>query len=301
MSGSQGPDPAGHARGSGRRALVLGGGGQTGIAWMYGLVSGLAADGVDLTGADLVVGTSAGSVVGAMLASGADPHARYEAQLVPPAGEIPARLGIRQAFRIGAAALSGPRGARQVRARIGRMALAADTVGEAERLHAIRARLGGATWPTGRDLRITAVEARTGDFRVFDRGSGVDLPTAVAASCAVPGVWPPVRTADGEVYIDGGVRSAANADLAAGYDRVVVLAPLTGGFGAATRPAVQAEALAATAGVALVVPDRRARTAFGRNVLDPARRPPAARAGRAQAADVAAEVARVWTGDGIPG
>lgn len=278
------------------RALVLGGGGQTGIAWMYGLVAGLAADGVDLSGADLVVGTSAGSVVGAMLASGADPQALHEAQLVPPAGEIPATLGVRLAFRIGAAALLGPRGAQQVRARIGRMALAADTVPEAERLQAIRTRLGGADWPSGRELRITAVDAHTGAFRVFDRASGIDLPTAVAASCAVPGVWPPVRTPDGGTYVDGGVRSMANADLAAGYDRVVVLAPLTGGLGAATPPAVQAEALSATARVALVVPDRRARGAFGRNVLDPARRPPSARAGRAQAADVAAEVARVWNG-----
>ncbi|MFP5069419.1 patatin-like phospholipase family protein [Pseudonocardia nantongensis] len=278
-----------------RRALVLGGGGQTGIAWMYGLVAGLTAHGVDLTGADLVVGTSAGSVVGTNLACGRGPQALLEAQLAPPVGEIAASLGVRQAFRIGAAALLGPRGAARARGRVGRMALAADTMPEHRRLRAIESRLDGATWPAAADLRITAVDAYTGGFRVFDRNAGVGLPTAVAASCAVPGVWPPV-SAEGTRYIDGGIRSTANADLAAGYGRVVILAPLTGGFGAAAAPAVQAEALAATTRVALVTPDRRAKQAFGRNVLDPARRPPSARAGRAQAADVAAEIARVWNG-----
>ncbi|OLL74261.1 Patatin [Pseudonocardia sp. Ae168_Ps1] len=276
-----------------RRALVLGGGGITGIAWMYGLVAGLAADGIDLTGADLVVGTSAGSAVGANLAAGRDPEALLETQLAPPSGEIAANLGLRLAVRYGVAALAGPRDARRVRARIGRMALAADTVGEAERLAAIGSRLGDAGWPSGRDLWITAVDAYTGDLRVFTRDDGVPLATAVAASCAVPGVWPPV-TAAGTRWIDGGVRSMANADLAAGYGRVVVLAPLTGGLGSAVAPRVQAEALGALGRVACVEPDRRARRAFGRNVLDPARRPAAARAGRAQAAGVAAEIARVW-------
>ena len=54
-----------------RTALVLGGGGITGIAWEIGVLAGLAEAGVDLTGADLVVGTSAGSVVGAQITSGA--------------------------------------------------------------------------------------------------------------------------------------------------------------------------------------------------------------------------------------
>ncbi|ANY07289.1 patatin-like phospholipase family protein [Pseudonocardia sp. HH130630-07] len=276
-----------------RRALVLGGGGQTGIAWMYGLLAGLAADGIDLTGADLVVGTSAGSAVGANVAAGRDVQALLAAQLTPPEGEIAAHLGLRLAARYGIAALAGPRDARRVRARIGRMALATGTVPESDRLATIGARLGGADWPTDRELRITAVDAHTGDFRVFTRDDGVPLATAVAASCAVPGVWPPVSAA-GTRWIDGGVRSMANADLAAGYGRVVVLAPMSGGLGSAVPPRVQAEALGALGRVAFVEPDRRSRRAFGRNVLDPARRPGAARAGRAQSAAVAAEVARVW-------
>ncbi|MEV1295025.1 patatin-like phospholipase family protein [Pseudonocardia sp. NPDC049635] len=276
-----------------RRALVLGGGGVTGVAWMYGLVAGLAANGVDLRRADLVVGTSAGSVVGANLAAGRDPQALLESQLAPPTGEIAAQLGLRAAARIGIAALAGPRDAERVRARLGRMALAADTGPESARLAVIESRLAGVDWPSEGDLRITAVDARTGAFRVFGPGDGVPLATAVAASCAVPGVWPPVSAA-GTRWIDGGVRSTANADLAAGYGRVVVLAPLQGAVGGAARPRAQAEALAALARVAFVEPDRASRRAFGRNVLDPARRAGSARAGLAQAAAVAAEVARVW-------
>ncbi|WP_224389233.1 patatin-like phospholipase family protein [Pseudonocardia sp. ICBG1293] len=276
-----------------RRALVLGGGGLTGIAWMYGLLAGLLADGVDLRDADLVVGTSAGSMVGTNLAVGRDPAALAATQLDPPSGELAATLGLRLALRVGVAALAGPRDATRVRARIGRLALDTGTVPEVERIAVIRSRLDGADWPADRDLRVTAVDAHTGAFRVFGRDDGVELATAVAASCAVPGVWPPV-TAAGTRWMDGGVRSMANADLAAGYGRVVVLAPLSGGLGGAAAPRVQAEALGALARVAVVEPDRRSRRAFGRNPLDPARRPASVRAGRAQAAGVAAEVARVW-------
>lgn len=277
----------------GERALVLGGGGLAGIAWLYGLLTGLAEQGVDLARADLVVGTSAGSAVGANLAAGRDLDELYATQLRTGTGEVAASAGAGPAFRLARAALLGPRGARQVRARIGRMALAADTVPERDRIEVMTARLGGADWPAGRDLQVTAVDAYTGAFRAFDRDSGLSLVEAVAASCAVPGVWPPV-TALGTRWVDGGVRSMANADLAAGYERVVVLAPLTSGFGAMARPGTQVEGLAASCAAVLVTPDHAARRAFGRNVLDPARRPPSARAGRVQAAAVAAGVRAVW-------
>lgn len=277
----------------GGRALVLGGGGLTGIAWMYGIVAGLAERGIDLTGADLVVGTSAGASVGANLAAGRDVEERYAAQLETSTGEIAANLGLALGLRVARAAMAGPREARQVRARIGALARETDTVPESERLAAIASRLGNLDWPAGRELRITAVDAFTGEFRAFDRDAGVPLVTAVAASGAVPGVWPPV-SALGTRWIDGGVRSAANADLAAGYARVVVLAPTAAGFGSMAKPSTQVEALAATGRATLVTPDRAARQAIGNNVLDPARRPPAARAGRAQAPAVAAAVRAVW-------
>src|SRR5690349_12535570 len=209
------------------RALVLGGGGPVGVAWEIGLLAGLVAAGVDLTDADLVVGTSAGSVVGAQVASGRDIGEMYAAQLVPASSEIPARLGMSTLLRWGWTAVrygDSPQG----RARIGAMALAAPTVSEAERRAVIESRMPVREWPARR-LLITAVDATSGGFVAFDRDSGVGVVDAVAASCAVPGVWPPVTIGERR-YVDGGARSAANVDLATGYDRVVVVAPIEGRF-----------------------------------------------------------------------
>ncbi|MCW0215690.1 MAG: patatin-like phospholipase family protein [Pseudonocardia sp.] len=274
------------------RALVLGGGGITGIGWEIGLLAGLADLGVDLTDADLVVGTSAGSVVGAHVASGADMQERYEAQLVDASGEIAAKLSVAKLARLALAIAAGSREPKAVRARIGKLALATETVPEGERLAVMRDRLTSHEWPQ-RPLLVTAVEARTGEFRVFDRTSGVPLVEAVAASCAVPCVWPPVTTA-GTRWIDGGFRSVANADLAGGYDSVVVLAPATRGVGPIGGIDSQVEALRARADVCVVSPGDIALEAIGRNPLDPARRAPSARAGRAQASSAVDAVRAVW-------
>lgn len=275
-----------------RTALVLGGGGITGIGWEIGVLTGLAEAGVDLTGAELVVGTSAGSVVGAQVTGGADLEAVYARQLEPPTGERVARMTRAALARYGWAVLRSRGDDVAFRRRIGALALAAEQAGltpsEQERLDVIGSRLAGREWPD-RDLRITAVDAETGGFRVLDRTSGVPLLQAVAASCAVPGVYPPV-TIDGRRYVDGGMRSAANADLAEGYDRVVVLAPVPRGIGPLS--SVDAQVTGMVARVAVVSPDAASRRAIGRNVLDPAARAGSARAGRAQAAAVAAEVDR---------
>ena len=279
-----------------RTALVLGGGGITGIAWEVGVLAGLAEVGVDLTGADLVVGTSAGSVVGAQLTSGADLEALFARQLEPPTGERAARMTRAALARYGWAVLRSRGDDVAFRRRVGALALAAEQAGltptEQERLDVIGSRLVSRAWPD-RDLRITTVDAQTGEFRVLDRTSGVPLLQAVAASCAVPGVYPPV-TIDGRRYVDGGMRSAANADLAEGHDRVVVLAPIPRGLG--PMASVDAQVTGMVARVAVVSPDDASRRAIGRNVLDPAARAGSARAGRAQAAGVAAEVTEVWQG-----
>jgi NTE family protein len=279
-----------------RTALVLGGGGITGIAWEIGVLAGLAEAGIDLTGADLVVGTSAGSVVGAQMTSGAPREEMYARQLEPPAQEKVARVGRATLARYAWAMLSSRGRDVEFRTRIGALALAAEKAGltpsEQERLDVIGSRLVSAQWPE-RNLTITAVDAATGEFRTFDRGSGVRLVQAVAASCAVPGVYPPV-TIEGRRYVDGGMRSAANADLAQGYDRLVVLAPIPRGVGPLA--SVDAQVTGMVSRVAVVSPDGASRTAIGRNVLDPAAREPAARAGRAQAAQVVARVGEVWAG-----
>ncbi len=111
-----------------------------------------------------------------------------------------------------------------IRAGIGKQAMAARTVTEQARLPIIASRLPVHDWPA-RKLLITAVEAVSGEWVVFDRTSGVSLVQAVLASCAVPLAWP-TFTINGKSYMDGGMRSGTNADLAAGNDRVVVLLPL---------------------------------------------------------------------------
>ncbi len=279
------------------RALVLGSGGITGIAWELGMLAGLAEHGVDLRDADLVVGTSAGSVVGALMTLGNDLEELYTSQLVPPALEPPVRMGIGTMVRWGWA-VACSRGSQQVGVRVGRMALATATVPEAERRGVIASRLKARTWPA-QPLLVTAVDAESGEFAAFGQGSqvgdtAVSLVDAVAASCSVPGVWPPT-TIGGRRWIDGGVRSATNADLAAGYERVVLLAPVTRGFRPATGAVAHVAALRKRARVTLVTPDVDARRAIGRNVLDLARRAPAAQAGRTQAMSATAEVARVWS------
>jgi NTE family protein len=279
-----------------RTALVLGGGGITGIAWEVGLLAGLAAAGVDLSSADLVVGTSAGSVVGSQLTSGTSVEDLYARQLDPPTQERAARMGRGTLVRYGLAMLRARRDDVAFRRRVGELARKAADAGltptEAERRAAIASRLPSTEWPD-RPLVVTAVDAETGAFTRFTKDSGVELVAAVGASCAVPGVYPPV-TIGGRRYVDGGMRSAANADLAEGYDRIVVLAPIPRGAGPMS--SVDAQVTGLVSRVAVVSPDRASRTAIGRNVLDPAAREPTARAGRAQAASVAARVADVWTG-----
>jgi len=274
------------------RALVLGGGGVTGVAWEIGLLAGLAARGVQLAGADLIVGTSAGSLVGAQLASGISLDEMYANQLAPsgPPGRAP-RLRPRHMALYGWAVLSH-RDPVAARAQIGRLATAAPAMPEAERRAVIASRLPGDAWPARR-LLITAVDAESGEFRAFGAGQDVGLIDAVAASCAVPGVWPPV-TIGGRRWMDGGIRSPANADLAAGCDVVVVLAPLPLGVRGAGVPSQVAGLRRHGCSVAAAAPDRAARAAIGRNVLDPARRAPAARAGHAQAGSALDRVAAVW-------
>ena len=279
-----------------RHALVLGGGGVTGVAWQIGLIAGLAGLGIDLAAADVIIGTSAGSVVGADITSGQELEALYQAQLMPPAPEPGARMGWGIIGRL-LWVMSTSRDPVRARARIGNWALAARTMPEADRRKVIEARLPASDWPA-KALKVTAVDARTGEFVVFDSAGDASLVDAVSASCAVPGVWPPVTIGDRR-FVDGGVRSVANADLAAGYERVVIVAPVAKGIGHMTSPGRQAAALtAAGARVVVLQPDRAAVHAIGRNVLDLSRRAAAATAGRTQAGAEAAAVRTVWQADG---
>jgi NTE family protein len=238
-----------------------------------------------------VIGTSAGSVVGAQVRGGTALSDLYAAQLAEPRGEIAARMGARALAEFLLAAM-WPGDERAGRARLGRAALRARTVPEAQRRAVIESRLPSREWPE-QDLLIASVDAESGEFRVFDGTSDVALVDAVSASCAVPLVWPPV-TIGGRRYVDGGVRSVTNADLAKGCSRVVVLAPVSFAMRRSQRIAVQLASLGAGVRSVVITPDAAARKAIGSNTLDPAHRVGSARAGHDQAVNAAPAVREVW-------
>jgi len=292
------------------RALVLGGGGPVGIAWESGLLAGLAQGGVDLGQADFTLGTSAGSFVGARLALGAEAASLAEPILAEPAGgdaRRPASDGqappdLSKLIQMIGEAQGGLRNPAEVRAEIGAFALAAQTMDEAAFIASFGrsfATLPEDAWPE-RGFACTAVDAETGAFQLWTKDSGVGVVRAVASSCSVPGVYPPV-TLKGRRYIDGGMRSATNADMAIGHELVVVVALRVGASGnpvaerIAARFDEEIEALKdGGATVLAITPDEASVAAFGANLMDVRRRPDAVRAGLAQGLAYAADVKPYW-------
>lgn len=276
-----------------RRGLVLGGGGVTGIAWETGLLLGLREAGVDLTTADLVVGTSAGSLVGAQVTTGCSLDELYEYQLRPPRPGRPAAIGPRVLAGF-AWHLARSRGdLEEFGRRLGGWSEARADAGRTPTLEArydaVRERLPVLEWPADGRLVVTAVDARTGALRCFSGADGVPLLDAVAASCAVPGVYPPVPI-EGRWYVDGGARSGSNADLAASCSRVAAITPVDRAVGPLRTAGEHLRGVRHR----VVSPDDTSRQAIGRNVLDPANRAASARAGRMQAESVAEELGRLW-------
>jgi NTE family protein len=272
-------------------ALVLGGGGVTGIAWEIGVLLGLAREGADVTGADVVLGTSAGSAVGAQVTSGRPLEELYGGQLEALDAEVGAEFGLSTMIRM-VAPMIVPGSPRTKRRRLGRVARR--TRSDVDRPAVIRARLGVDEWPD-RDLRITAIDTITGALRVFDRDSGVDLVAAVSASCAVPLVWPPV-VIDGVPYMDGGMRSTTNVDLVAGAGRVVVLAPLPRSMSKAQSVPAQLKRLGPGVSSHVIAPDKKSLAVIGGNMLDPTRAPESAEQGLRQGTEAAERVRAVWAG-----
>lgn len=276
-------------------ALVLGGGGPVGGAWMTGVLAGLAEAGVDLDRADVIIGTSAGAIFGARLAAGEAPQELYERQLIR-ADKVELRVTAAQTIRFLWAALGSRDPQRSVQ-RLGRAALGARTGPESELLDAVGTLLRAAwDWPD-RALRIAAVDAATGALETFDADSNLQLLEAVAASCAVPVVSPPV-TALGRRWIDGGSRTTTNLHLAADHRHILAVSPIPTAVGPHPGAPQQAAQLTAQgAEITLVTPDRAARRAMGRDMTADARRPAAARAGHTQATARAHTVHAVWHAD----
>lgn len=254
-------------------ALVLGGGGSVGIAWEVGVLAGLAEAGVDTTQAALIVGSSAGSVAGAQVRQGRSIASLVDDQT--PNGDrasgpsLPTDLsGLLEIFGL-------IRGAEErtpeLFQEVGRRAIAADTPSESEWLGRF-AHLGD-EWPDG-DLRVTAVDCSTGQRRIWTAADGVPLRAAVASSCAIPGVFPPVSL-DGSRFIDGGLWSSSNLDvvLDADVERAIFIGPLRAGDPAASRALASEIELLQSQGVRAesIVPGETFATEIGAaNLMNPA-------------------------------
>lgn len=296
------------------RALVLGGGGPVGIAWETGLAAGLAEGGVLLDQADLIIGTSAGSVVGAQLALGRSPSDMANAQravgatqqrpTATPGQTAPDLSGLMHLL-MKMATSGAPR--ENSLAEVGAFALQAQTAPEEDFIATFGRTLGTADWPARRYV-CTAIDTTDGRFVTWDNESGVELARAVASSCAVPGVYPPI-TINGRRYMDGGIGSATNAGLARGHDTVLVVAVSVGTEPAGADPqrAAMAEAgrrrleaeldglRQSGSNVTLITPDTGALAAFGPNLMDASRRPAALDAGLRQGRAEAAHLRPIWT------
>jgi NTE family protein len=256
------------------RAVVLGGGGATGVAWLVGMIRGLADEGIDLTIADLVVGTSAGSIVGALLADGVsidEMEERIRTNDPTLTIEAMGALDVTEVLTLFAAWESMPDTSADSMKSIGSMALAAKTI-SAPRFRELLSPQVATTWPKG-EFVCTAVDADTGEFVALRHDSNISLVDAVASSICVPGIFPPVEV-NGRRLVDGGLRSGTNADLARGHDRVLVLAPIgsrTDGMDPGAAQAADQEISALTTQgslCTLIYPDDTANDIIGINRMD---------------------------------
>ena len=288
-----------------QRALVLGGGGSAGNAWLIGIIAGLFDAGLDVTNADLVVGTSAGGTAAAQITGKARPDELFADILAAPmptrpvgGGAPPAGSGINHLDEL-SAIIASARDVQDMRRRLGAatLARAADPDASARWRATVAARLPGMSWPERR-LLITAIDAHTGEGVVFDRESGLDLIDAITATTSNGFGAPPFPVGDWR-YLDGGYRRNENADLANGYERVLVLSPLGGRtlhpLEWGMQLAAQVDELRAGGSrVETVLPDANSLAAFGGNMMNPSTRPPAARAGYAQGVALAGELTEFW-------
>lgn len=280
------------------RALVLSGGGPLAVAWECGLMAGLAEAGVGAIEADFILGTSAGAIVGAQLADGREPGAMVAAILdeargiAPPGAQPFDPAAVAKLPELFALAQSRPDDAAAARAEVGAYALAQPTESEEASAARFASLIGIHEWPD-RALGCAVVDAVDGSAHVLTRDCGASIAQAVAASCSLPGITPPI-TIGGRRYIDGGFASAANVDLVEGYDEMIVAVFGTPGprrerIAARLDPQI-ARLRAAGTRVLVIWPDTASAAAIGEQTMDVRRRPDVARAGMEQGAAAATEL-----------
>ena len=296
--------------GSGRqRGIAFGGGGEWFVAWTLSFLRVARAHGVDLGTADVTIGTSAGSLAGALLTSGRLWRGSEEIGLLAAHPGLAAALvktSSEPSQQRAAALLAGAETIdREVIREIGRAAMAARNPSVPAYERSLRGMLGHGDWPSPAH-HVTAVDCYTGERVVVDHSSGIPIATACAASSSLPGVNGPVWLAD-RCCMDGGVStSSTHSDLLAGVRRAVIFSMMSltpeqaahrdGSFGFAERlrPGTakgEADALTAAGTRTLLI---TADPEPGIDFMDPAQLAGAIEAGAARAAATIDQLAAVW-------
>lgn len=279
-----------------KRALVLGGGGSFGIAWESGLLVGLCQGGVDVRQVDRIVGTSAGSQVAAVLASGISWDQIWNRQVSgdPQGSYVPAKVHMPSLFRLYSEIELNSNTPAEWIIGLGTLSRFTVTVSPEERIEEIQRRIQTVEWLE--NTSIVAVDVNTGNRVVWTKETIASLSDAVASSSALPGVYPAV-TIDGRKYCDGGIHSMENADIAEGHDKVLILST---GLPIRTPYTLnqQIESLEKSRSKVLVLqPSPEVMLAFsnaGGNALDPATRGPVARAAKFQGERMSDLVSKFW-------
>jgi NTE family protein len=276
-----------------KTALILGAGGPAASAFEIGIVAGLADGGVDVRDADLFVGTSAGALVAVQLAGTTEISQLFSRKLAPPCASRITTCMKTWGKQITEIKQRGGN-ATEMLERMGELALSVDT--GVDRRSEVSAQLVEHDWPARR-VMVVAIECETGERRAFERTCDAPLVDAVAASNTLPGVWPTIEIGASH-YIDGGMYSTDNADLAAGYDRALIVALHAGN---PRLPIVGLEDTTRVLEHAFVIqPDDASQAtlaAVNGDVLDPEVGAPMARAARSQGQQLARQIAVFWSGE----
>jgi NTE family protein len=253
--------------------------------------------GIDVRDADLLVGTSAGARVAVDLTSGDALEAIYQRRAQPTGAkpETPAAIDWgRIRATVDAARSAGGRPADILR-QYGALASEVAIGSVASRRQTVAAQLPTVEWPRQRIL-IPAVSAESGERRAFDRDSGIDLVDAIMATTTSFGA-PPVPF-DGQHYIDGGYYSSDNADLAIGFERVLILALRSPPQAMRLVPIEDSVQALRSAGslVEVIHPDEETMAALSATggQMNPASGRPAAIAGRLQGQRTIDRIASFW-------
>ena len=191
-------------------ALVLGGGSSFGIGWELGYLAGLASAGFDLEQFDYILGTSAGSHVGALVASKKKWQDIYTEYIENRQEEQRPEIDSLAVFGRYAAIAKEAKTPEQWVDLQTDYAKETDTCHYTVHLANVEKKYGKLNW--GKSLHITTVDVETNERIVWDNQSGVTLSQAICASSSLPGLWPPIEI-NNQLYCDGGLYSMENADF----------------------------------------------------------------------------------------